>query len=178
MRVANIIFPRRPHDNTDHYWVAVAYQARSRFMKPFVKFVVIASVAGVGGLFFIQGPGGEPILTVGDLKPEVPANGSVEADTSATVYKWQDEYGNWQFSTERPEGVAMETVELDGQINTVPAVKAKSQKLSSLSAGIAALPKGVTSVSPDKIAKMTEAAQQIEAQAAARKKEIDRALGK
>lgn len=154
-------------------------------MKIFVKFMAFAVIAAVGGLFVIKGPDGQPIMTLNDLKPEVPSLGpGPDSGAPTTVYKWKDADGVWQFSSEPLEGIdagaPVEKIELSGDINTVPAFRgppsagAGKPSMPSLSG----LPGGLTTISPDKIEELTQAAQQIEETAAKRKQQIDQAVGR
>ena len=143
-------------------------------MKLFVKFMSLALIAAVGGLFFIKGPDGQPLLTLGDLKPDTPRL-SAEPSEPTTVYKWKDENGGWQFSSEPVDGVdaaaQIEKMELTGDINTVPAFKEPRRASTSTPEvpSLAGMPPGLTTVSPDKVEELTQAAQQIEETAALRK---------
>ncbi len=151
-------------------------------MKLFVKFMSLALIAAVGGLFFIKGPDGKPLLTLGDLKPDTPRL-SAEPSEPTTVYKWKDENGVWQFSSEPVDGVdaaaQIEKMELTGDINTVPAFEEPRRASTSTPEvpSLAGMPPGLTTVSPDKVEELTQAAQQIEETAALRKQQIDQAIG-
>lgn len=152
-------------------------------MKLFVKFMSLALIVAVGGLFFIKGPDGQPLLTLGDLKPDTPQL-STEPGEPTTVYKWKDENGVWQFSSEPVEGVdaaaRVETMELTGDINTIPAFKEprRVSKSTPKVPSLSGMPPGLTTVSPDKVEELTQAAQQIEETAALRKQQIDQAVGR
>ena len=68
-------------------------------------------VAGFVGLFFVNGPGGAPILSFDNMTPTTPTldnsqfNASPARSTHTEVYKWQDEEGVWQFSNQ-PQDMA------------------------------------------------------------------------
>tara|TARA_Y100001934_G_C12177803_1_gene689933 strand:- start:151 stop:609 length:459 start_codon:yes stop_codon:yes gene_type:complete len=152
-------------------------------VKLFVKFMSLALIAAIGGLFFIKGPNGQPLLTFSDLKPETPQL-PAELGEPTTVYKWKDENGVWQFSSEPVEGVdasaRVEKMELSGDINTVPAFREPRSAGSTKPQvpSLSGVPPGLTTVSPDKVEELTQAAQQIEETAALRKQQIDEAVGR
>lgn len=92
-------------------------------------FVVILACAA---LFFIKGDDGKPLMTIEKLFEGLPGSPSDllswKAETPATpvvtrIYKWKDENGVWQFSDSPLDEEGAEIMELDGQINIVPAFK-------------------------------------------------------
>lgn len=140
----------------------------------FIKLVILVVVLACIGPFFIDGPDGEPLMTFADLMPEediVPA----APPEPVTVYKWQDENGVWQFSTEPVDRADVEQVELDGKVTTMPAPSVRQPAGGDLASGISALPDGVTSVAPDKLEEMAKTATRLQDTVDARKEDIDQA---
>jgi|TARA_Y100000310_G_scaffold331425_1_gene404971 hypothetical protein len=99
-----------------------------------IKIMIALLIIAFGGLFFIKGPGGEPFLTLEDLKPDLslPDAGSLTAskedpdETSGKpvkVYRWKDDEGNWHFSNKEEDAEGAELMEVQ-ETNTIPAFKA------------------------------------------------------
>ena len=66
-----------------------------------LKIMVLLLIAAFAGLFFINGPNGEKVLSLDDFKLELPqANTNGAPAAPEQVYKWQDENGVWQFSNQ------------------------------------------------------------------------------
>lgn len=105
-------------------------------MKPFVSLLFVVLLVAVGGLFFVPGPGGQPVLTVHGFVRQ--AAGLVDAIDAATrrllaslgdgprgdggreevvVYRWQDASGTWHYTDEPPRAGAFERVLVDAQRN-------------------------------------------------------------
>ena len=146
-----------------------------------VKLMILALIAAFAGLFFIKGPSGEPILKLDDLKPDRPEL-SMTPSKPTKVYKWQDENGIWQFSNQPVEGENVEVMELDGKINTIPAVPiitqnpgcGAKQPATSSKPAIATIPSGLTSVSVEKIAEMMDAVNNLQETVDERKARMDK----
>jgi hypothetical protein len=142
-------------------------------MKLFVIFIVILVIGAGAGLLLMDGPDGESLLSADDFKPGMPNMGSAAAGQPTKVYKWQDEDGGWHFSSEPVAGA--EVMELDGDINSIPAVKA-ARETKRLAAGAAALPAGITTIAPDKVAELIGAAGALQGSVDSRKAEIEKML--
>ncbi len=159
-------------------------------IKLLIALVIIACIAPL----FIKGPDGEPIMTLDDWKIELPASfdelvkrpepelPAAEQKLPTTVYKWQDENGIWQFSNQPVEGENVEVMELDGKINTIPAVPiitqnpggGAKQPATSSKPAIATIPSGLTSVSVEKIAEMMDAVNNLQETVDERKALMDK----
>jgi len=142
----------------------------------FIKLIIVIVILACIGPFFIEGPDGAPLMTLDDLMPEesvVPAAPS----EPVTVYKWQDEDGIWQFSTEPVDRADVQEVVLDGQVNTMPAPSVRQPAgTGNLDSGISALPDGMTSVAPDKLEEMVKTATELQDTVDSRKEDIDEAV--
>ena len=153
-----------------------------------LKLLALLLVAAFVGLFFVNGPNGEPILTLEDMvstKPE--ATSSVPEVTK--VYKRKDENGVWQFSSQpfdddEGDGSNVETFELDGNINTMPAFVAPPQTTQGASQtakasvpDMSTIPAGLTSVSPEKITEMMNTVNNLQTTVDQRKDDIDSLTG-
>jgi hypothetical protein len=140
-----------------------------------IKVMVLLLIAAFAGLFFINGPDGEKILTLDDFKPELPAE---EATVSAPekVYKWQDENGVWQFSNQPRDENMGETVEYDGNINTMPATDTSilSQRGDTDARPGLQIPAGMTSVSGEQAQEMMDTVNNLQSTVDERKAELDR----
>lgn len=146
----------------------------------FIKIMILIVILACAGPFFIEGPDGEPLLTLGDLMPSAADVPDVLPPEPVTVYKWQDENGIWQFSTEPVTGA--ETMELDGQVTVMEALDERElRRLSSDSASPPAnftVPSGLTTVAPDKIEEMMKTVDSLQTTVDDRKSQIDKAVKK
>ncbi len=101
-------------------------------MKMLSGFLSMLLVVGIGGLFFLETPGGEPWLSPGDLVPDADGlqhqarkefnqvKGAVVSTEPSTVYRWQDANGVWQFSDTPPEDMRhVQTVQVDPDRNLI-----------------------------------------------------------
>lgn len=137
--------------------------------------MIVVLLAAFVGLFFLNGPNGEPLLTLDDLKPTLPEVESSPVPTK--VYKWQDENGVWQFSNQPVDEGQGEVIELDGKINIMPAVDtsilgASPKASNSPSLGMS-IPPGLTTVSGDKVQEMMDTVNNLQETVDNRKSEID-----
>jgi len=158
-----------------------------------LKMMLLLLIAAFVGLFFINGPNGKPLMTMDDFIPEVPQSldelrpSGVDTQPSepTKVYKWKDENGIWQFSNREEDSVvtvdkAVEVMELDGDINIMPAVDIPPAKVRSAGAtdstksGFSNLPSGLTTVSPDKIGEMMDAVNNLQDTVDQRKQDLDK----
>lgn len=142
------------------------------------KLMMLILVAAFAGLFFISGPNGEPILQWQDLMPEMPET-EPQVGEPTKVYKWQDENGVWQFSNQPQDAMQGETLEYDGNINTMPAVavdKIGSQPKAKTSPDFA-IPAGITTVSGDQAEEMMETINSLSDTMDERQKQLDQLSG-
>ena len=140
-----------------------------------IKAMIVVLLAAFVGLFFLNGPNGEPLLTLDDLKPTLPEVESSPVPTK--VYKWQDENGVWQFSNQPVDEGQGEVIELDGKINIMPAVDTSilgtSPKVSNSPSLGMSIPPGLTTVSGDKVQEMMDTVNNLQETVDNRKSEID-----
>lgn len=94
------------------------------------KIIFVVLVVAFVAPMFIKGPDGEPIMTLSDWVPETPDVSSMSpgADQSQAFYRYQDEQGNWQYTDRPPEGMQVETVEVDTRLNTMDAIEVKPRQ--------------------------------------------------
>lgn len=161
-----------------------------------LKVMVLLLIAAFVGLFFIDGPNGQPIMMIEDFIPEVPQSLDEITPSSAAlkpagptkVYKWKDENGIWQFSNREEDrmdnaGKDVEVMELDGDINIMPAVdltlvKTRNPEATATKkADFSAIPSGLTTVSPDKIGEMMDTINNLQDAVDQRKKDLDKITG-
>ncbi len=98
-----------------------------------IKIMILIVILACVGPFFIKGPNGTPLMTIDDIfeAPAVPESAVNKAPTQ--VYRYKDENGVWQF-TDQPlqDGAPMdgvETMELDGDINLMPAFQEQNTRV-------------------------------------------------
>ena len=120
-------------------------------IKLMIGLLIIACIAPL----FIKGPSGEPLMTLEDWKIVLPvsvaelmtrfrpaseAQPPAMKQIPARVYKWQDDQGQWHFSSAPPNPDLAEEVEI-GEINLMDAyvppaeVEAETTAISQLSTG-------------------------------------------
>lgn len=138
---------------------------------------------------FIKGPDGEPIMSLSDWVPEVPdavsdLAGEVTPDPVSsdpvTVYKWQDEDGQWHFSNQPPEVPdGAETMELSGDINLMESVEIPEKRQQPTTTASASTPSftGPMTVAPEQVKEMMETVNSLQQSVDDRKKEIDALSG-
>lgn len=126
--------------------------------------LIIACIAPL----FIKDGNGRPIMTIKDWKISFPAwvddaayelkdvASGGEMGAGDTVYKWQDEDGQWHFGSEAPEGIPAEQMTIDGAATVIPGGVAIDQNSRDEDSAGAALPALGTSVSPEEIREMFE----------------------
>jgi len=140
-----------------------------------IKAMIVVLLAAFAGLFFLTGPNGEPILSLDDLKPDVP---ELDSNTGTTkVYKWQDENGVWQFSNQPIDEGQGEVLELDGIINTMPATDTSilnaGRTTSSLPSSGMSIPPSLTTLPGDKVQEMMDTVNNLQQSVDDRKADID-----
>lgn len=108
-------------------------------MKLLIKLLFVLVIGAVIAPLFIKGPDGQPLMKVTDLVPAeiIPANlaeslnaltgsssGSHQTPpagtTNGSIYRWQDDKGQWHYSDIPPAHIKSENVTLK-PVNTVPA---------------------------------------------------------
>lgn len=83
----------------------------------FLRFAILLLVAALVAPFFIPGPDGRPVLTLdklglGKMPDMASMPGSASGSGSVTLYRYQDEQGNWHFTDEAPQSGDFEQVEV------------------------------------------------------------------
>ncbi|MEM6483577.1 MAG: DUF4124 domain-containing protein [Pseudomonadota bacterium] len=152
--------------------------------KLLLAILVIACIAPM----IMKGPDGEPIMTLDDWKPEVPATvdglkqqvmatgKEVMPEKSPSVYRWQDENGSWHFSDQAPPDSNAEPIEIS-DANLVDALEVpKKQAPSSVESSTSPLSRmpGMT-VSPKQLKETMENLEQLQGKIDDRQKVIDAA---
>lgn len=107
-------------------------------MRRVAKLLVLILIVALVAVFLPVWKGGRPLLALSDLKSWLES--PVERDfpmpdlggrEPAVFYKWRDDAGQVHYSTEPPgPGVAYEQVEVDPDVNTLPAVPVPSSETS------------------------------------------------
>ncbi len=158
-------------------------------IKLLIGVLIIACIAPL----FIKGPDGEPIMSLDDWKIELPESlddlfGSRQSASTpevpapsepTTVYKWQDEKGQWHFSSMPPEVETAETMELDGNINTMDAFVPPPKEETTVATGIdtGGMPAGPMTVSPNQLKQTMETVTNLQETIDQRKADIDKVAG-
>ena len=145
----------------------------------FIKLMIFVVILACAGLIFVKGRDGKPLMTVEKLLEGLPSSPSDllsrEAETPATpavtrVYKWKDENGVWQFSNSPLDEEGAEVIELDGQINIVPAFN-PPEGVDKKTAPVA-IP-GVMTVSPQEAGNMLDTVDNLQETVDQRKADMD-----
>ncbi|MEM1145456.1 MAG: DUF4124 domain-containing protein [Pseudomonadota bacterium] len=154
--------------------------------KLLIAILLVACVAPM----IIKGPDGEPIMTLDDWKPDVPATvdelkqqvmatgkevmPEKAASVYGTVYRWQDENGAWHFSDQAPPDSNAELIEIS-DANLVDALEVpQKQAPSSVESNTSPLSRmpGMT-VSPKQLKETMENLEQLQGKIDERQKVID-----
>ncbi|MEO0574322.1 MAG: DUF4124 domain-containing protein [Pseudomonadota bacterium] len=100
-------------------------------MKLFVKLVILVVIVAVVGPFFIKGQDGRALWSVTDSWDAFNRwrNGVTSATVGkvipdagvVTVYRWQDDAGQWHFTNELPPGQDVDVLLIDPATNMVRA---------------------------------------------------------
>ncbi len=144
--------------------------------------MILVVILACVGPFFVKGPDGQPLMTLEDWMPAnlaaAPTAVINAPPEKVTVYKWQDENGVWQFSNNPADAGSAESMELDGNINIIPAVQVETVSATPKPAApsAAAIPAGMTSVSPEKIQQMMDTVNNLQQTVDQRKTDMDRAI--
>ena len=121
-------------------------------MGTFIKLVLLILVIALAALFVIEGPDGQPLMTLEKLQqpdalsslPEsvgaVTGLGQDAVDKQPTapgnktkVYSWKDEQGNLHYSNVPPaDKINVQTVKVDPQINVIKLDKDDPESVSRL----------------------------------------------
>ncbi|MCB1647533.1 MAG: DUF4124 domain-containing protein [Pseudomonadales bacterium] len=144
-----------------------------------LKIMILIVILACIGPFFIKGPNGKPLLSLDDFKPDLTATKEELVPSGpTTVYKWQDENGVWQFSSDPADMPGAETMELDGNINTMEAFKAPSkvQRPETRMPSLPSLP-GMTTISTEQMDEMMETVNGLQETADQRQEQIRKATG-
>ena len=157
-----------------------------------IKIMIVLVILACIGPFFLKGPDGKPLMTLDDWKPEFPevlidllpksAKGSLEDEAAVNeptkVYRWQDEDGIWHFSTDADDADRGEVMELDGNINTIPAFVApvKQESAPSTTASVSAMP-SLTTIPIGQAQDLIKQAKNLQMTVDSRKAELDKVLG-
>lgn len=117
-------------------------------MKLIIKLLLVLVIAALVAPLFIKGPDGKSIMQISDLLPSgalpdimtqssvvspsplsapLPSPPSASAPSGGTIYRWQDDKGQWHYSDKAPAHVRSESVTLQ-PVNTVPALKPQTQQ--------------------------------------------------
>ncbi|MFK8016651.1 MAG: hypothetical protein AB8G17_14555 [Gammaproteobacteria bacterium] len=117
--------------------------------KLFLKLMLLVVVLALAGPFFINGPDGEPLLTLADVKRTVSRTvadlknsardvrndvARAAGDDNAgkvEVQRWQDENGQWHYSNEAPDDPDVETLFVDPDVNRMDPVEIKRRRATS-----------------------------------------------
>ena len=101
-----------------------------------IKIMIFVVILACLGPFFIKLPYGTPLMTIDDLTGGLTLDSAIDSAADeiptgpTTVYKWQDEDGVWHFSDSPVDqhGNAVETMEVDGSVNTMQIVSEDDMK--------------------------------------------------
>ncbi len=100
-------------------------------MKLFVRLMIFVVVLALAGPFFIKGPDGHPLWTMTSVKHSVVTGWDrlqrslfdktdlPGVSTDVTVYRWQDENGQWHYTQEPPQNMASDVLLIDPETNLI-----------------------------------------------------------
>lgn len=89
----------------------------------FNKLLLLILVLAVASPFFLKKPDGTPMMDINEfLKPVTSVKESVLPTESKTLYRWQDEKGNWQYSDHPPQNNQAESIKVKHNINEMKTI--------------------------------------------------------
>ena len=148
--------------------------------------IVLVILAALIAPMFIKGPDGKPLMSLDDWKVDVPGDvGELLPDGAAepagpettTVYKWQDENGQWHFSNTPQDMANAETMELSSDINIMDAVAIpEDEPAKPQQTGVGAQA-GVMTASPEQVKEMMETVTNLQETVDQRKADMDAMAG-
>jgi len=151
-------------------------------IKLMIGLLIIACLA----LFFIKGPSGEPLMSLEDLKTELPtsvaelitrfrpaseAQPPAIKQIPARVYKWQDDQGQWHFSSAPPNPDLAEEVEI-GEINLMDAYVPPAE-VETETTTVSQLPTGSATATPNQVKEMMDTVTNLQETIDQRKVDMD-----
>ncbi|MEL7449333.1 MAG: hypothetical protein AAFN78_09000 [Pseudomonadota bacterium] len=111
-------------------------------MRFFIKLMILVLIAALAGPFFIRGPDGRPLMTLGEAMPDwermaataqyqwqrltgevkslASDAGSDDTGGKTRVYKYRDAAGNWVYADEPPPGGDAAVLYVDPNVNIIP----------------------------------------------------------
>ena len=98
-------------------------------MKLMIKLMVLALIGAVVAPMLIKGPDGRPLMSWQDFfsSPSKPSGTGVSSSSGlTTVYKWQDDEGNWHFS-DRPVVESSEKLTYNPNANIIQSLAKKEE---------------------------------------------------
>ncbi len=151
-----------------------------------LKIMIVIVILACAGPFFINGPDGNPLMTLEDLKPDITSPADLLPDAltpdpapaaPTRVYRWQDADGVWQFSNNPADAQGAEEMALDGNINTMEAFKAPEKKAQAGKPSAPSSIPGVATVSPGQAAELMNTVTNLQETIDARKSDMDAMTG-
>jgi hypothetical protein len=147
----------------------------------FVRLLIILLIAAIAAaiLYGLNPYGGKPSLSLPKM-PNVPSLGSdndKNTPSVTTVYKWQDENGEWHFSNQPPpEGVARKVITYRSDANVIQAPKDSPQPAKPSSEPETSASPLLPFTDPGKVKKLIDDAKNIENLLQDRQEQMDKRL--
>jgi hypothetical protein len=90
----------------------------------FNKLLLLALVLALASPFILKQPDGQPILDISTiLKPANDVGKTILPNAQPkSLYRWQDEKGNWQFSDHSPKHADAQLMEVEDKINSMKTI--------------------------------------------------------
>lgn len=152
------------------------------FLRLLIIFIIAAVAIAV--LYGLNPYGGENSLKMPKLgMPEIPGlskdDGKEKQSGSTTVYKWQDQNGEWQFSNQPPpEGVASKVITYRSDTNVIQSAKPPAKPASTADAETPSANPLLPITNPEKVKKLMDDAKNIEKLLQDRQDQMDQGLEK
>lgn len=93
-------------------------------MSLFNKLLLLALVLALASPFILKKPDGTPILEISQFLEPAKNIGQSVIPTAApkSLYRWQDEKGNWQYSDHPPENTQSQMIQVEDKINSMKTI--------------------------------------------------------
>lgn len=158
-------------------------------IKLLIGILIIACIAPL----FIKGPDGEPVMTLDDWSISLPdsvtdlfedglptsalspAGDDAPEPTTTTVYKWQDEEGQWHFSNTPPKELIAEEMEISSDINLMDAYvpPPEPEQQQAAASAMPQIPGGAITATPEQVQEMMETVTNLQETIDQRKADMD-----
>lgn len=90
----------------------------------FNKLLLLILVLALASPFILKKPDGTPFVRLQDFLDSVPdVKTPTVSSAPKSLYRWQDEKGNWQYSDHPPENINAEPIQVEDKITSMKTIE-------------------------------------------------------